>query len=63
MGFNYGTKLKHSRKCAENIFPNILAYATVCLHGGWLSTYLVNEAPRHPLLYDGVRLILRGIIS
>ena len=31
MGYIYITKSASSRKCAENLFPNILAWGQVCL--------------------------------
>jgi hypothetical protein len=34
IGLIYGTKFKYSRKCAENLFPGILAEAHVCNSSG-----------------------------
>ena len=52
MGFIDGIKCEYSRKCAENLFPNILAHATVCAMAfSWsfapLVTHIIVEANFH----------------
>ena len=49
MGFIYDIKFKYSKKGAENLFPNILASATVCTYYGFqrsapvCTTYLQTQ--------------------
>lgn len=44
MGFNYDLKSEYSRKCAENLFPKILAQAQICMSAMWANATTPVEA-------------------